>query len=55
MPDYELLYFTLFRAVEKAIHHLDNADCDAARTILLSSQRLTEELYIEFGLKQEGG
>ena len=51
MPNYELLYTTLFNAITAAIEHLDNADCDAARTLLISAQKLAEELYIEANLQ----
>ena len=51
MPNYELLYATLFNAITTAIEHLDNERCEAARTILISAQKLTEELYIEANLQ----
>ena len=47
MPNYDLLYKTLFNAITDAIEHIDNADSDMARTVLASAQKLTEELYIE--------
>ena len=51
MPNYELLYHTLFNAITDAIKHLDNAELDAARTLLIRAQQLSEELSVEMSAK----
>ena len=47
MPDYRLLYFTLFNALSTAIERIDKKDYDAARELLVNANRLTEELHME--------
>ena len=47
MPNYKLLYFTLFKALSMAIERIEEKDYDGARELLLNANRLAEEIHIE--------
>ena len=46
MPNFEEMYYTLFRAITKAIESIDDANYGTARDLLIQAQQQTEEVYI---------
>ena len=46
MPNFEEMYYTLFRAITKALENIDDANYGTARDLLIQAQQQTEEVYI---------
>ena len=46
MPDYQEMYYHLFRAVTNAIKALDAMNIGEGKEILIHAQQETEEIYI---------
>ena len=45
-PDFEQMYYTLFRAVTHAAQQLEQGNAVRAYLALVDAQRTTEEMYI---------
>ena len=46
MPDYQEMYYHLFRAVTDAIEALEALNIGESKEILIRAQQETEEIYI---------
>ena len=47
MPDYQIMYTTLFNAMTDAIENIEKCNYGTAKELLIQAQQKTEELYID--------
>lgn len=53
--NYEKLYHIMVDASEKAIEAIDGQNYGMAKELLIQAERLSEELYIAYGEKENSG